>query len=227
MDVRWKHPWTSVIAGPTSCGKSVFVKNFLRYFDEMSDTKFSRIIVYFGEWQSTYREYGQNTEFHEGLPQNSDFDGDEKPKLIIIDDLMSESSSNNSISNLFTKGSHHKNRSIIYITQNIFHQGRNKRDISLNTNYIVLFKNPRDRAQVQHLARQIWPDNPKYVQEAYINATSKPHGYLFLDLKQATSDNCRLRTNIFPFDKHQFAYIPKMQNNKYSDSSSHVPVVRL
>lgn len=226
MDVRWKHPWTSVVAGPTSCGKSVFVKNFLRYIDQMSDTKFDRIIVYFAEWQPTYKEYGQNIEFREGLPQSSDFDSDKKPKLIIIDDLMKESS-NSSICDLFTKGSPYKNLSVIYITQNIFHQGRGQRDISLNTNYIVLFKNPRDRAQIQHLARQIWPDNPKYVQEAYMDATSKPHGYLFLDLKQATPDNCRIRTDIFPFDKYQFAYVPKLRNNKYGDASTQVPVVRM
>lgn len=227
MDVRWKHPWTSIVSGPTGCGKSVWTLNFLKHIDKMSDTKFERIIVYFAEFQALYKEYGERVEFHEGLPQQSDFAAaDQTPKLVIIDDLMKESS-NSSICDLFTRGCHHRGISVIFITQNIFHQGKSQRDISLNTNYIVLFKNPRDRAQIQHLARQIWPDNPKYVQDAYNDATSRPHGYLFLDLKQATPDNCRIQTNIFPFDKHHYVYVPRLKNNKYTDTSKHVPVVHM
>lgn len=226
MDVRWRHPWTCIVAGPSSSGKSVFTRCFVKNIDKMSDTKFNRIIVYFAEWQPGYRKYGENVEFIEGLPQQSHFAGDDKPKLIIIDDLMRESS-NSTICDLFTKGSHHKNLSVLFITQNLFHQGRGQRDISLNTSYLILFKNPRDRAQIQHLARQLYPENPKYVQEAFMDATSKPHGYLFIDLKQSTPDNCRIRTNIFPFDTHQYVYVPKLQANKYGDSRSQVPVVHL
>ena len=96
---------------------------------------------------------------------------------------------------LFTKGSHHQILSVIFITQNLFHH--TLREVSLNLNYIVIFKNPSDKAQIQYLARQICPEDPLYVQEAYLDATFKPYGYLLFDLKQSTPDNCRLRTNIF------------------------------
>lgn len=174
----------------------------------MADTEFARILFYYSEWQDGYSDYGKNIEFLEGLPQNSDIAGDRRPKLLIIDDLMRESS-NGEIVDLFTKGSHHKNISVIFITQNIFHQGRGQRDISLNTNYIVAFKNPRDRAQISHLARQIYPEDPKFLQEAYHDATARPHGYLLLDLKQSTPDNCRFRACIFPDDAYNFVYVPK------------------
>ena len=73
-----------MVCGPTSCGKTVFVKNFLKHIDSMSNVHFDRIIVYYSEWQSTYKELGDNIEFHEGLPKNSDFIDDHRPKLIII-----------------------------------------------------------------------------------------------------------------------------------------------
>jgi len=93
-------------------------------------------------------------ESREGLPRLEDYSSDPlSPKLVIIDDLMKKSSSSEVIVDLFTKGSHHKNLSIILISQNLFHQGRGQRDISLDANYIVVFKNPRDRAQIRHLAR--------------------------------------------------------------------------
>jgi hypothetical protein len=62
------------------------------------------------------------------------------------------------VSELFTKGSHHRNNSLVLITQNLFHQGPSSRDISLNSKYIVVFKNPRDNTQIVHLARQVYPE---------------------------------------------------------------------
>lgn len=226
MDVRWKHPFTSMVCGPTGCGKTVFVQKFLQYINAMTDSHFARILFYYSEWQPTYSEYpnAQSIEFREGLPQSSDYSSDSRPKLIVIDDLMRESS-NNTIVDLFTKGSHHKNLSVIFITQNLFHQGRGQRDISLNTNYIILFKNPRDRAQVQHLARQIYPENPRFLQEVYFDATSRPHGYLLLDLKQSTPDNCRFRACVFPDDKRHYVYVPRKEI-KRPDGAHYVPVVR-
>jgi hypothetical protein len=41
---------------------------------------------------------------------------------------------------LFTKGSHHRNISVVLLTQNVFHHGPNFRDISLNAKYLVLLK---------------------------------------------------------------------------------------
>jgi hypothetical protein len=136
----------------------------------------------------------------------SDFDGSE-PSLIIIDDLMRES--DNRVVDLFTKGCHHRNISVFFITQNLFHQGRGQRDISLNAHYLVCFKNPRDKAQIRHLAQQVFPENPKFIKEAYIDATKTPHGYLLLDMKQSTPDEIRFRTNIFLDDSHNYVYVPK------------------
>lgn len=230
MDTRWIHPFSAIIAGPSGSGKSVFVKKFIQHIDKMCNTRFSRIIWYYAEQQSlpTAESVSNATEsgieYREGLPQESDYDTDTLPKLIIIDDLMREAS-NNVVVDLFTKGCHHKNLSVFFITQNLFHQGRGQRDISLNSNYIVFFKNPRDRAQIQHLARQINPENPRFLQEAYHDATAQPHGYLLLDLKQSTPENCRYRSNIFPSDKHQYVYVARRDIK--SRTSHTVPVVHL
>ena len=79
--------------------------------------------------------------FVKGVP---DFENPENvPTLIVLDDLM-DSAYSTKVSQLFTKGSHHRNISLVLITQNLFHQGPSSRDISLNSKYIVVFKNPRD-----------------------------------------------------------------------------------
>jgi len=40
-----------------------------------------------------------------------------------------------------TRGSQHRNISVILITQDLFHHGRYCRDISLNAKYMVVLKN--------------------------------------------------------------------------------------
>lgn len=207
MDVRWKHPWAALVAGPSSSGKTTFVKKFLRYLHLLSDMEFSEIIFYFSEWQPTYKELAETKkiDFREGVPRGSDFENSDQPRLVIIDDLMTEIDKN--VVNVFTRASHHRNLSVFFLTQNLFHKGQ--RDISLNSNYIVIFKNPRDNAQILHFARQIYPENPLFVREAFHDATEKPHGYLLIDLKQNTPENYRLRTNIFPDDGHPMVYLPR------------------
>ena len=83
--------------------------------------------------------------------------------------------------------------------------------MSLNSNYIVLFKNPRDKAQVTFLARQVFPHKPKILQQAYNDATRQPHSYLLLDFQQSTPENRRLKSEIFP-GENQFIYVEKTIN---------------
>ena len=92
--------------------------------------------------------------FHEGLPELSDevFDGRE-PTLRIVDDLMAET--NELVANIFTKISHRRNISVLYLTQNVFEKNKYNRTISLNAYNFVLFKNSRDGTQFATLSRYV------------------------------------------------------------------------
>ena len=75
----------------------------------------------------------------------------------------------------------HLNLSVVFVSQNLFYNGNKCRTISLNSTYIVVFKNPRDQSQIRHLACQMFPSKPKFLQVAYEDATKDPYQYLFLD----------------------------------------------
>jgi len=94
----------------------------------------------------------------------NNFDGNE-PVLLIIDDLMQET--NESVVNLFTKGSHHRNVSVMYLAQNLFPKNKFARTMSLNTNYMILFKYPRDASQFAILARKMYPKRSHCEDEKY------------------------------------------------------------
>ena len=125
------------------------------------------------------------------------FDG-KKRTLVVMDDLMT--STEDRVVDIFIKISHHRNHSVVYLTQNLFYKNRQTRTFSVNSHYIVLFKNARDATQVANLARQMYPGKITFMIEAFKNATSAPYGYLLIDLKQETDDKLRLRTGIFPGD---------------------------
>jgi len=135
----------------------------------------------------------------------NDFDGSE-PALLIIDDLMQET--DETVASFFTKGSHHRNVSVVYLAQNLFPKNKFARTISLNAHYMVLFKNPRDATQFANLARQMYPHTSQFAVEAYKDATREPYSYLLIDLRPEQDDDLRLRTNIFPGETH-YVYIAK------------------
>lgn len=193
---RLVHPSTCIISGPTGSGKSVFVKKLIdhRMFQPMP----KNIIYCYGAFQPLFNTM-KNVVFEEGLPS---YLNNVQDTLIIVDDLMSELGGDTRLSKLFTKGSHHRNISIIFIVQNLFHQGKEMRNINLNSHYLVLFKNPRDKSQVTHLARQMFPGKNKSFQEIFHDATSPAFGYLLLDFHPMTDEHLRMRTGIFPGDKH-------------------------
>ena len=95
------------------------------------------------------------------------------------------------------EGSHHKNVSVICLIQNLYNKGNENRNMNLNSQYLVLFKNLRDRQQVAVLARQMYPRKSEYFLNKFVNSTLKPYGYLLVDLKQETPESDRLKTNIF------------------------------
>ena len=115
---------------------------------------------------------------------------------MILDDLLNDVYSKQ-VCDLFTRGSHHRNISVIWITENLFHQGRYCRYILLNAQYVIALKNVRDKKQFMYLANQVYPEDSLRLYNAYLDATQRPHGYLILDLTQDTIDGLRFRTNIF------------------------------
>ena len=189
-----------LLCGPSGCGKSSMVFKMLKNLEEAMSVVPDNIVFFYSCWQSLYNEMQKeikNISFIDRLPdsfEECDLFDEGNNHLIIIDDLMAESSGSLQILKLFTMFRHHKRLSVMLLNQNIFFQGKYSRTISLNTNYFILFNNPRDRQQIKTLAQQMYPDNPKFIYEAFQDATATPFNYLTLDLTQKCPDECRVRS---------------------------------
>lgn len=210
MEGRLLAPFSMSIFASRQSGKTVFTKNLLLNQNRLISPQFKKVIWVYKTWQEEiFSELLQNQsmfeiEFVEDLPNVTD---KQENTVIIIDDLMVEAAQNDLVQALFTRG-RHLNLSVIYLAQNLFHKGKHSRDMSLNTDYMVLFKNTRDASQIMHLSRQMYPNNPKFLTWAFHDTTKEPYSYLFLDLKPYTSESLRVRSGILN-EQYQLVYVPK------------------
>jgi hypothetical protein len=118
-----QHAFTCIVAGCTQSGKTVWVKSLLENALKTISPAPRRIIWCYGQWQQSYFDMLKTVpgiEFNECIPDdidNTDYLDVSQRNLIVLDDLMAQSGKDKRISDLFTKGSHDRNLSIIYIVQ--------------------------------------------------------------------------------------------------------------
>jgi len=175
-DLKFKNPFSCIVSGPSVSGKSSFSPDSL-----CSERNFDGVVTwcYSEKTAVPHQQLAvlKKKILYEGVP--ADFENSNgRPCLIILDDLLNDSYYKE-VCDLFTKRSHHRNISVIVITQNLFHQGRCCRNISLNAKYLVLLKNVRDKNKFMFSSRQVYPENSTSLYKAYLNTTERPYGLFY------------------------------------------------
>lgn len=206
-DVRFKSSSVITVAGPSQSGKSTLVQSIVENRHDMFTEPLSSV--------SWYCAYPPNTKlpdviYKTGLPE---FNMIQPNSLLVIDDYMQELRNSNELTSLMTKAVHHLPMTLIYITQNIFAKGNDNKTRRINTNYLIIFKNPHDKAQVEYIGRQMYPRDKNFLVSAFEAATSKsPYSYLLIDCHQETRDEIRVRTMITKNDDYIKVYVPQSIN---------------
>jgi len=215
----FKHPSTILIAGPTGSGKTEFL---VRLLETRCLVPFPEKIVWiYGEWQGAYERIlrlrlpSTKVEFVKDFNEDTYESLDSRVKnMVVLDDQMESGNvgrkNGSNLAKFFTQGSHHRNLTVVYIVQNLFHQSKTMRTISLNSQYVVLYKNPRDKQQIENIGRQMYPNNSRFLTSAFEDATAQPYGYLVVDLRPETPDALRVRTDVFN-NHEQTVYVPNKQ----------------
>ena len=208
-DLSLKHPSRMIIYGPSGSGKTSFIEKMLFSMKELFGFYFDRIIYYSGQSFPRFNYiHGISIEKTSSFNQdNLNTINNLMNNLIIIDDNMRQVTNDLLISDLFTKLSHHLNITVVLLVQNLFPKSKFMRDISLNSTYLVLMSNPREKLQIKILSSQIDGSDNLFILKAFLEATkNKPFSYLFLDFDQNTPEEVRVRTNIFP-NEEQIAFV--------------------
>jgi hypothetical protein len=204
-DLKFRMPFGAVVSGPSSSGKTTWLMRFLEHHREMIEPAAKSVLYAYGEYHShvpALENAGIAT--HPGLPDDETLRRMEKPLLLIMDDLML-TSSEDYLSNLFTKKSHHQNIGVMFLTQNLF--DKSLKVARNNSQYIVLMRAPNAALGIRTLGSQLFPGKVPFFLDAYNKSTERPYGYLLIDMHASTDPALRLRTNIFP-DQLTVAFIP-------------------
>ena len=216
LDFYFKHSIKIQVSGRIRCEQTRLVRRILE--KQLIQPFATRIIWVYSEWQPDYdmiriRYFG--IEFEKGWRDDIFYSLTPEQRYILVwDDQMGVASSSKSVSDLFTKGSNHKNLTVIYLVQNLYNQGKSQRTIILNFHYSVVFRNGREASQFRTMAYQICPSNGHWLTDAFTNATSKPYEYFVLDHHTLAPEDQAVATNILP-GKQVTDYI-----------NSHLPVRR-
>lgn len=202
---KFESPSSVVIVGPSMVGKTVLALSIVKNSQLMYTIPPKKILYSYGVYQKKFEDLEiqiPGLTLHHGLPSREIIEGlksDEGNNLVILDDLMDEICKSSEMCSLFTREVHHGHISVIMISQNVYHQSRYSRTISLNTSYLVLMKTCRDLQQIHSLSRQMFPSSPQRLVEAHQDATSQPRGYLVVNnLTSSGDEDIRLSTSILP-----------------------------
>ena len=179
MPIKFLANKNTIISGPTGSGKTQFILDVIR---QKLIHPFPKNIYYMykveQEFMRTWTEKEeQPVRFISGL--NFEEMDTSEPSMLIIDDLML--STDKETAELFILGSHHRQVSIFYITQGLFHNCDQYRLMSNNAHYYVIFNNKRNASQIHHLARQVYLGKEQQrIIKAYKRAGQRQWGFIVL-----------------------------------------------
>ena len=203
-DLRFQCPLGCMVVGPSMSGKSNFILELLRTKSAFFNPVPARIVYAYGIWQNSFDE-AHDVEFVKGVEglESVNFSS-RQPSILVIDDLMEELCNSKQLSTLFTREMHHKNITVFFVVQNLYKQGKNMRDVTLNCQVLILFKSPRDTQQIKVLTRQT---GIKQLEMAYTEAIKARYGHLVINLQPGIPDSLRLQSGLF--EPHRRIYWKK------------------
>ena len=181
-----RQPASVIIAGRSGSGKSELVEQL--FYPPPKTT-----VYCYDRWQPQFDHMKKqsNVTFYEGLPPEGALVKWFKPHhhgILILDDLMEESGNDKRVLDLFTKDSHHRGITTLYLTQDPLPSGKYSKTINCNAHYAICFKSPRDKTGIRNLLLQVHPDKWRRVLKLFLRLTARPFGYFMLDLHPASDD---------------------------------------
>lgn len=197
-DLTLRCPFTAVVSGGTGSGKTTFLSRVILNAQSLYNKNPGPMFFFYNIWQPLYDELKDKVTFIQGMCTMKWIKENIVPgtnATLFLDDLGSQLTDDTS--EIFTVASHHYSTNIWFLVHNLFQKSGPFRTISLNSHYLVIFKNPRDASSITNFARQFDTGHAKRTLSIFREATQRPFTYLFLDLTQEAEDKFRLRSNIF------------------------------
>ena len=195
-----RRPSSTMIVGPSGCGKTRLTQTLLKEGTAFEDGKVRPCHYCYAVWQPRFEDMKRDgIQFHQGIPEVEHLQtwfSKSRGGILVLDDLMDEGGNDKRVLDLFTRESHHRNITVLYLCQDLFPPGKYAKTISRNAHYIIVFKNPRDQSGFRALTMQAFPSLWREVLRLFETCTERPYGYIMMDLHPASDDRYRLFSRV-------------------------------
>lgn len=209
---KFLSPAGIMVAGSSQTGKSELVSQILQQREHMFREIPRKIIYVYTIWDPKFdvlqSVLGSDVTFRTDIPSTDElqdiYDRAPMPRALILDDKIAafkDDEQGRDLVKLATVVTHHCNLTTFYITQNLFHS-QIQREVGLQCQYLVVFSNARCHNQIRTLGSQVFGKGQlEFFTDAYSHATSRPHGFLLVDIHQETPEKFKLKSHILPSEE--------------------------
>ena len=234
---RFHHPGNMALYGPTKSGKTYFLVKLIRDRDEIFDfpahcphKKFKKIFFFYGSvmqevFERMQEEYGAMLSLRSGFPGeelNQIIKQEDRPALVIFDDLQEEIYAKKGAQNMLCRDSHHMDLTIVMVFQGLFGTGNSVRvreqfAVQVFFRYMNEEKGLNMRFSnfvVDRAARDVFF-------RIYKKWTEEKGGYLVADFHPDQTPEQRVfrfRTKIFTDDKFTLALLDRHEFRERLDA---------
>ena len=194
MPIKFLANKNTIIFGQTGSGKTHFILELIR---KKMIHPFPKNIYYMYKVEQDFMKSWNKIEeqkitFIQGLNPNKMKTSE--PSLLVIDDLLL--STNKDVVEMFILGSHHKQISLFYLSQNLFPDCSLFRTMSNNAHYFVIFNNKRNSTQIHRLAHQVFiGKDVKRIKNAYKRIQQQQWGFMVLTFVPELSEELTVVTD--------------------------------
>lgn len=226
----FKVPATVLVAGSTHSGKSYLINQILIQRKILIEQPVYRVVYYYNTWQPLH-EHLKAT-----IPRiqfRNEIDLGRKPEkaplgrtIITIFDDFGEALQDRELGAFILKHflvwTHHLNHVTFFISHNVFETNRfnYQRTLSLNSHYIVCFRNLRDVKQITTLASQVYGSDAKEFMKIYkrVLGPRSPSRYILINCHPCSPFYQMAHVNILKTDSTQYEdlekiFVPKQISN--------------
>ena len=192
-------------------GRLFFISKLLENIETFAKEPPETILYVYKVWQSKFDEMKSVVngfiEDNENIIHQIKEISHGQRIFVIFDDLIN-SKSLVDIATLFTVDGRHMNMSMAFLTQRMFVNNEYFRQISQNSDYFCIFKNPRNSSEIRTLAQQLTPGSLDLI-EIYKEATKNPFSYLLINLTQECDPNVKYLSHVFDENHSLKVYQPQ------------------
>ena len=192
------------------------LNNVPQLFDRGSAVK--KVVYCYGSpWQNGFDELERDhgIVFHTGIPENmqSLFNENNKPGILILDDLQLEMENSSALAPLVTKGTYHSDLCTILVFQTLFSLGRQSVQVRSNLHSNIFFNFPNERRQLS-IRLQDFTTSAREKQsfQRFFAKWMREYKYMIIDNHPKSDKELSIRTQILPTDRFTIVLKRKTRN---------------